>query len=69
MFWDEKDGPNVDSNASAEGICATPTGGPRGERGIFDRGLFDKVEAVEAAAASCHSFDFAALIPDLRLDP
>ena len=83
IFWDEKDGPNVDSRASAEGTCAIPTDGPdndesafRGERGIFARGLFANNETelaplMLAAASCCQSvgFDFAALMPLRRLDP
>ena len=39
---DENDGPNVDSNASAEGNCATVELVLRGESGslLCDRGLF-----------------------------
>ena len=47
-FWDENDGPNVDSNASAEGSCdAMELELLRGESGnlLCDRGLFVNDEA------------------------
>jgi hypothetical protein len=49
---------------------ATP---PRGESGIFDRGLFvnDDADIDGPVVSCCHSavFDFVALIPRLCLDP
>jgi hypothetical protein len=74
-FCDENDGPNVDSNASADGSCDPVACVPQGERGSLglfvndDDGIDPIPLAAAAAAVGSHSLDLAVLMPRLCFEP